>query len=188
MMRIPERASNFSRTAWPWLKAILTTALASALLTIGFFLWTTRIQYNLWSALYKYQTEIQLALAAFAGVCFATLIYFAVTGRRFVATTVIAFILMSSTAIAAVLFGAAEEKLGLETLVWLIAFPLIAAVATKAANVASKKEGDTGVYKKLKESLGAALDVKNFAELLLWTIAWASGGFGVFFLIKAIEM
>ena len=80
---------------------------------------------------------------------------------------------MSATAIAAVLFGAAEEKLGLETLVWLIALPLIAGVATKAANVASKKEGDTGVYKKFKESLDAALDVKNFAELLLWTIAWA---------------
>ena len=70
----------------------------------------------------------------------------------------------------------------------IIALPLLAAVATKAANIASKKECDPGVCKKFKESLEAALDVKNFAELLLWTTAWASGGFGVFFLIKAIEM
>lgn len=115
-MPITERASNFSRSAWPWLKAILTIALASAMLTAGFLPWTTRIHYDPWSALYKYQTEIQLALAAFAGVCPATLIYFAVTGRRFVATTVIALILMSATAIAAVLFGAAEEKLGFRDL------------------------------------------------------------------------
>ena len=95
---------------------------------------------------------------------------------------------MSATAIAAVLFGAAEEKLGLETLVGLMALPLIAAVATKAANIASKKEGDTGVCKKFKESFEAALEVKNLAELFLWAIAWTAGGFGVFLLNKAIAM
>ena len=158
------------------------------MLTTGFLTLTTLIDYAPWSPLYKYQTEIQLALAAFAGVWPALLIYFVVTGRRFVATTVIAFIFMSATAIAAILFGVAEERLGLAALAGLIALPLIAAVATKAANIASKKECDTGVYKKFKESFEAALDVENFAELLLWTIAWASGGFGVFFLIKAIEM
>ena len=187
MIRIPERVTKFTRTVWPWAKAILTITIASALLTIGFLPWTTLIHYDPWSALYKYQTEIQLALAAFAGVCPATLIYFAVTGRRFVATTVIALILMSATAIAAVLFGAAEEKLGLETLVGLIALPLIAAVATKAANIASQKKSDTSIGKKFKESFEAALDVKNFVELFLWTIAWASGGFGVFFLIKSLS-
>ena len=160
MVRIPEPASNFSRTAWPWLKAILTIALASALLTIGFLLWTTRIHYDPWSALYKYQTEIQLALAAFVGIVPATLIYFAVTGRRFVATTVIVFIFMSATAIAAVLFGVAEERLGAATIMGIIALPLLAAVATKAANVASKKECDPSVYKKSKESLEAALESK----------------------------
>ena len=188
MMPITERASNFSRSAWPWLKAILTIALASAMLTAGFLPWTTRIHYDPWSALYKYQTEIQLALAAFAGVCPATLIYFAATGRRFVATTVIALILMSATAIAAVLFGAAEEKLGLETLVGLIALPLIAAVATKAANIAAKKEGDTRIYKKVVESFNAALDAENIGELFLWTVAWATGGFGVFLLSEVIEI
>ena len=33
-----------------------------------------------------------------------------------------------------------------------------------------------------------ALDAKNFAQLLLWTIAWAAGEFGVFLLIKTIEI
>ena len=44
------------------------------------------------------------------------------------------------------------------------------------------------MYRIFKESFDEALDAKNVAELLLWTIAWASGGFGVFFLVKAIEM
>ena len=167
----------------------MTIAIASVLLTIGFRLWTARYVVQIpGSVLYDYQSDIQEAVAAFVGICLATLIYFLVTGRRFVAATVIAFILMSATAITAVLFGAAEEKLGLETLMGLIALPLLAAVATKAANIASKKERDTGVYKKFKESFEAALDVKNFAELLLWTIAWTAGGFGVFFLSKAIAM
>ena len=187
-MRIPERASNFIRTAWPWLKALLTIALASMMLTAGFLPWTTLIRYDPWLALYEYQTEIQLALAAFAGVCAATLIYFLGTGQRFVATTVMAFIFMSVTAVLGVLFGVAEERLGKAIIMGIIAFPLLAAVATKAANIASKKEYDLSVYKKIKESFDAALDVKNFAELLLWTIAWASAGLGVFLLIKVIEI
>ena len=183
-----QRATHAVRTAWPWLKAILTISLAGAMLTAGWLPLTTLIHYDPWSPLYKHQTEIQLTVAAFSGVPPALLIYFGVTERRFVATTVISFILMSATAVLAVLFGIAEAKLGLATITGLMGFPTLAAVATKAANIASKKECDTSVYKKFKESLEAALDVKNFAELLLWTIAWASGGFGVFFLIKAIEI
>ena len=72
-------------------------------------------------------------------------------------------------------------------MVGLIALPLIAGVATKAANIASQKKSDTSIGKKFKESFEAALDVKNFVELFLWTIAWASGGFGVFFLIKSLS-
>ena len=187
-MRIPERASNFSRAAWLWLNAILTILLAGAMLTAGYLPLTTLLQFDPWSALYKHQTGIQLTVAAFAGFCPAIVIYFTVAGQRFVATTIIAFIFMSATAIATVLFGVAEERLGLATLLGLIGFPTLAAVATKAANIASKKECDNSVYKKFKESLKAALDVKNFAELLLWTTAWASGGFGVFFLLQAIGM
>ena len=149
---------------------------------------TTLIDYAPWSPLYKYQTEIRLALAAFAGVWPAPLIYFAVTGQRFIATTVIAFMLMSTTAVLAVLFGVAEEKLGLETLVGLIALPLTAAVATKAANIASQKKGDTSIGKKFKDSFNEALLNENMAELFLWTVAWVSGGLGVFLLVKAIEM
>ena len=173
-MRIPERASNFSRTAWPWLKAPLTIAIASVLLTVGFLLWTNRIHFAPWSPLYKYQTEIQLVFAVSAGVIFATLIYFGATGRRFVATTIIAFILMGATAIAAVLVGVAEAKLGLGTLLGLIALPLTAAVATKAANIASQKAGDTRIHKKAVESIDAALSEEHLAELSLWTVAWAS--------------
>ena len=130
---------------------------------------------------------MQLALAAFAGVCFATPIYLT-TGRKFAAPTVIALIIMVAAAVLGILFGVAEERLETATIMGIIAFPLLAAVATKAANIASKKECDPNVYKKFRESFEAALDVKNFAELLLWTMAWASGGLGVFLLIKAIEM
>ena len=187
-MRILERALNFSRKAWPLLKALLTIAIASALLAVGFLLWTHRIHLYPWSPLYKYQTEIQMALAATAGVCFATLIYFGATRGRFVATTIIAFILMGATAITAVLVGVAEAKLGLGTLLGLIALPSTAAVATKAANIASQKASDTRIHKKALESVDAALREEHLAELFLWTVAWASGGLGVFLLSKAIEM
>lgn len=188
MMRVPGRASNFIKTVRPWLKAVLSIAIAGALLTLGLFLWTARIHYDPWSPLYEYQTEIQIALAAFTGVLPATLIYFGVTGQRFIATTVIAFILMSATAIAALVFGVAEEKVGLETLAGLIAFPLTAAVATKAANIASQKKDDASIGKKFKDSFDEALRSENMAELFLWTVAWVSGGLGVFLLIKAIGM
>ena len=151
-MRIPERASNFSRTAWPWLKAILTIATGAALLTIGLLLWTTRIHYDLSSPLYEYQTEIQLALAAFTGLLFATLIDFGATRQMFITTTVLAFILMSATAIAALLIGVAEEKLGLGTLAGLMALPLTAAVATKAANIASRKKGEPGQQRRAHQA------------------------------------
>lgn len=176
------------RTAWPWLKATLTIAISGTLLTIGFFPWTTRIQYWPLYPLHDFPTEMQWALAIFAGIFFATLLYFAATGRRFIPTTVIALILTSATAIAAVLFRAAEAKVGLETLVGLIALPLTAAVATKAANIASQKRDDTSVGKKFKDSFNEALLNENMAELFLWTVAWAAGGLGVFLLIKVIEM
>ncbi len=129
-----------------------------------------------------------MGLAAFAGVCPATAIYFGVTERSFVATTVIAFILMSVTGLSTVLFGVAEERLGAVTVVGIIAFPLLAAVATKAAKIASKKKECTNEGKKLKASFNEAMRVENLAELFLWTIAWAAGGCGVFLLVKAIEM
>ena len=188
-MRIPERASHFSIRAWPWLKAIMTILLASAMLTAGFLPWVTRYVIQIpGSKLYNYQSDIQVAVAAFAGICFAMLIYFGATGRRFVATTIIALILMSATAIAAVLVGAAEERLGLATFLGLISLPPLAAVATKAANIASQKKGDIGISKKFGDSFSEALRNENMAELFLWTIAWGSGGLGVFLLSKAIEM
>ena len=70
----------------------------------------------------------------------------------------------------------------------IIGFPLLAAVATKAANIASEKKGYTSIGKKFKDSFNEAMRDENMAELFLWTIAWASGGLGVFLLIKAIEM
>ena len=188
MVRIPKRVPKFSGSAGPWLKAILTIALASAMLTVGYLPWVTQYIPQVPGSAYDYQLWVLVATAPFLVIPPAALIYFVVTGRRFVATTVIAFIVMGAVAIAAVLFGVAEERFGAATVVGIIAFPLLAAVATKAANIASKKECDPSVYKKFKESFGAALDVKNFAELLLWTIAWASAGLGVFLLIKAIEM
>lgn len=184
-----QHTKNAIRTAWPWLKAALTIAISSTLLTIGFLPWTTtRIQFDPWYPWYKYQTEIQFALAILAGVCPATTLYFTGTGRRFIPTTVIALIFTSATAIAAVLFRAAEAKVGLETLVGLITLPLTAAVATKAANIASQKKDDTSIGKKFKDSFNEALLNENMAELFLWTVAWAAGGLGVFLLVKAIEM
>ncbi len=95
---------------------------------------------------------------------------------------------MSVIAVSGVLVGIAEEKLGLATFLGLVSMPPLAAVATKAAKIASEKEDDTGIYNKCIDSFNAALTSENIAELILWTIAWASGGLGVFLLIKAIEM
>lgn len=86
------------------------------------------------------------------------------------------------------MFGVAEERLGAATVVGIIAFPLLAAVATKAAKIASQKKGYTDEGKKFKDSFNEAMRGENLAELFLWTIAWASAGLGVFLLIKAIEM
>ena len=179
MMRIMERAMKIIKTALQRAKVILVIALSAALLTAAFLVWTTR-------SLYDYETEVQLALAALPGVIFAWLIYLAL--RKFSATLIVAFIIAGILVATGILVGAVVERLGNLTTLALMAFPALAAVATKAANIASGKECDASVYRKFKESFDEALDAKNVAELLLWTIAWASGGFGVFFLVKAIEM
>ena len=124
-------------------------------------------------------------MAALFGAISAGVIHLVL--RRFLATVIVALIAAGILAITGILLDAAIEKLGNLTTLALMAFPALAAVATKAAKIASKQECDIGVYRKFKRSFEAALEVKNFAELLLWTLAWASGGFGVFFLIKAIE-
>ena len=69
------------------------------------------------------------------------------------------------------LIGTVVDMLGNLTTLALMAFPALAAVATNAANIASRKECDTSVYRKFKESFEEALDARNFAELLLSTIA-----------------
>ena len=158
------------------------------MLTAGYLPWVTQYIPQVLGSAYDYQLWVLVVTAPFLVIPLAVLIYFVVTERSFVATTVIAFILMSATAIAAVLFGVAEEKLGAATVVGIIAFPLLAAVATKAAKIASRKKGCTNECKKFKVSFNEAMHVENLAELFLWTIAWAAGGFGVFLLIKAIEM
>jgi hypothetical protein len=47
-------------------------------------------------------------------------------------------------------------------------------VATKVAKIASEKEDDTNIGGKFKDSFNNAMRAENVAELLLWTIAWAS--------------
>ena len=189
MMRIPQCVKTSIVTAWPWLQAVLTIAIASALLAAGFLPWTTRYVIQVPdSVLYDYQSEIQLGTAAFAGFVFAALLYFGGTGPRFVATIVMALIVMGAVIAAAGVIVPVEEKLGAWTTAGLLAFPLLAAVATKAAKIASEKEEDTSIGGKFKDSFNNAMRAENIAELLLWTIAWASGGLGVFLLIKAIEM
>ena len=95
---------------------------------------------------------------------------------------------MCAATVGAVLFGIAEERLGTAIIMGIITFPLLAAVATKAAKIASEKKGYISIGKKFKDSLDEALRSENMAELFLWTIAWASGGLGVFLPIRAIEM
>ena len=113
------------------------------MLTAGYLPWVTQYIPQVLGSAYDYQLWVLVVTAPFLVIPLAVLIYFVVTERSFVATTVIAFILMSATAIAAVLFGVAEEKLGAATVVGIIAFPLLAAVATKAAKIASRKKGCT---------------------------------------------
>lgn len=170
------------------LKALLTIATATALLTAGFLPWTTLIHYDPWSELYKYQSEMQLTVATICGVGFAMAIYLTLAGRRFVATTVIAFIFMSAVAVLAVLFRVGGEVLGSAAVVGILTLPLLAAVATKAANIASEKKDYISVGKKFNDSLNEAMRDENMAELFLWTIAWASGVTVVFLLSKAIAI
>ena len=96
-MRVPQCVKTSIVTAWPWLKAVLTIAIASALLAAGFLPWTTESVTQIpGSVLYECQPEIQLGAAAFAGFVFAALLYFGGTGRRFVATMVMALIVMGA--------------------------------------------------------------------------------------------
>ena len=99
-----------------------------------------------------------------------------------------ALIVMGAVIAAAGVFVPVEDKLGPWTTVGLLAFPLLAAVATKAAKIASEKEGDTSIGSKFKDSFNDAMRAENVAELLLWFVAWVSGGLGIFLLSNAIEM
>lgn len=84
-------------TAWPWLKAVLTIAIASALLAAGFLSRTTEYVTQIpGSVSYECQPEIQLGAAAFAGLVFAALLYFGGAGPRLVATIVMALIVMGA--------------------------------------------------------------------------------------------
>ena len=94
---------------------------------------------------------------------------------------------MGALAVLAVLFRVGGEVLGTATVVGITTLPLLAAVATKAANIASEKKGYTSIGKKFKDSFNEAMRDENMAELFLWTIAWASGVTVVFLLSKAIE-
>ena len=95
---------------------------------------------------------------------------------------------MGAVAVFAVLFRVGGEVLGTATVVGIITLPLLAAVATKAANMASEKKGCISIGKKFKDSFNEAMRDENLAELFLWTIAWASGVTVVFLLGKTIEM
>ena len=95
---------------------------------------------------------------------------------------------MSAVAVLAVLFRIGGEMLGTVTVVGALTLPLLAAVATKAANIASEKKDYTSVGEKFEDSLDEAMRDENMAELLLWTIAWASGATMVFLLSKVIAM
>ena len=75
---------------------------------------------------------------------------------------------MGVLAVSTVFVGIAEEKLGLATLLGLVSLPPLAAVATKAAKIASEKGDDTtSIYKKCSDSFNAALTNENIAELIL---------------------
>ena len=78
--------------------------------------------------------------------------------RKFFATLVLALIAAGILLATGLLAGAAVEKLGGPITLALMAFPALAAVATKAANIASKKECDASVYRKFKESFDEALE------------------------------
>ena len=95
---------------------------------------------------------------------------------------------MSVVAVLAVLFRVGGDVLGTATVVGILTLPLLAAVATKAANIASQKKGYISVGKKFNDSLNEAMRDENMAELFLWTIAWASGVAMVFLLSKAIAI
>ena len=188
-MQIRERASNFIRTARSWLKAILTIALAWVMLTAGFYPWTTQsVTLTPESALYGHQSAIQQGMAFLTGLVFATLLYFGGTGRRFGATTVLALIGMGAIIVAEGVVVPLEEKLGPWNTVAIVVLPMIAAVATKAANISSQKRGYMSIRKKFENSLNEARRSENMAELFLWFIAWTAGVFAVLLLSEVIKM
>ena len=188
-MQPVKRAIYAVKAVWPSLKGIVAIALAFVPLTIGFLLWTTQyVPLIPDSVLYdEYQAELQLVMAIILSLCLTIAIYFGV-GKRFGATIVAAFFGMYVIMAFPILIEAAEEKLGWWRLLGLILSPPLAAVATKAANIASQKRRYTSIREKFKDSFYEALRHENRAELFLWTIAWAAGGFGIFLLSKAIEM
>ena len=188
-MQILERSSNVGRAVWSVLKAILAIALATAMLTAGFYPWTTQyVTLTPESALYGHQSAIQQGMAFLAGLVFAALLYFGGTVRRFDATTVLALIGMGAVIAAAGVIVPVEEKLGPWKTLGIVALPLLAAVATKAANIASQKRGYMSIRKKLEVSFNEARRRENVAELILWFIAWTAGVFAVLLLSEAIKM
>lgn len=185
-MRIPAQAKSAVRKATPWLKAITTVAIAGAILSAGFFPWTAK--YIILSSTIpgEYQSIIRYAIALTLGAGLAATVYLAI-GHRSVNTTVIAFVMMLGYWIVLALILGIEERVGASVAMALLACPVIAAVATKAAKIASEKKGDKRVLEKGWESFNEALSDENMAELFLWTVAWAAGGIGVFVLSKTIE-
>ena len=185
-MRIPARAKSAFRKATPWLKAITTVAIAGAVLSAGFLPWT--VEYIILSSPIpgEYQSIIRYAIATILGVGLATTIYI-ITRCRSVITTVSAFVVMLGYWIVLVLITGIEERVGESMVIALLAYPVIAAVATKAAKIASEKKGDKRVFKKAWESFNEAVSDDNMAELFLWTVAWTAGVIGVFVLSKIIE-
>ncbi len=154
-----ERVIKVIKTAGRWTKAILAIGVATALLTAAWLVWTTRIYlFPVGHPLYGYETEVQLAMAALLAILPAGLAYFVL--RKFFATLVLALIAAGILLVTGLLAGAAVEKLGGPITLALMAFPALAAVATKAANIASGKECDASVYRKFKESFDEALDQK----------------------------
>ena len=188
-MQPAKRAINAVKTAWSSRKGILAIALAFVPLTIGFLRWTTQYVPLLPdSVLYDdLRVELQLVMALIPSFFLAIAIYF-LAGKRFGATIVTAFFGMYVIMAFPILIESAEEKLGWWRLLGLVLSPPLAAVATKAANIASRKRGYMGIRKKFADSFYEALRRENCAELCLWAIAWAAGGFGIFLLSKAIEM
>ena len=185
-MRIPTRAKSTLRQATSWLKAIMTIAIAGAILSAGFLPWTAKYIILSSPIPSEYQSMIRYAIALILGAGLAGIVYLAMGGKS-VKTTVIAFVLMLGYWIILALIFGIEERVGESMAIALLAYPVIAAIATKAAKIASEKKGDKRVFAKAWESFNEAASDENMAELLLWTVAWTAGVIGVLVLSKIIE-